>query len=137
MIFRWCDCYAPLVGRFLLGGFFLWAGIAKLLDTAGTAGYIEAVGLPLPTALAILALIFEIAVGGSLILGFLARYSALLLAVYTLFLNLVFHMNFADQIQLGFFLHNMTLIGGLLYVSTFGAGGYSIDSVRNTKQRRG
>ena len=134
-IFRWCDCYAPLFGRFLMGGLFLWAGIHKALDLAMTAGYIESVGLPLPLVLAVVAAVFEIVAGLALILGFYTRHAALLLALYVLLLNALFHMNWSDQMQLGFFISNMALIGGLLYVSTFGAGGYSIDASRATRSR--
>ncbi|MGL4280684.1 MAG: DoxX family membrane protein, partial [Albidovulum sp.] len=38
--------YSPLIARILIGGFFLLAGVGKIGDVAGTAGYIQSVGLP-------------------------------------------------------------------------------------------
>lgn len=127
-IFRWCDCYSPLVGRVLIGGMFLMAGIQKALGLTGTAGYIESVGLPFPLLLAVLAAILEIAAGLGLVLGYQARYSALSLAVFTLLASVFFHMDFSQQVQVAMFTKNLAIIGGLLYISTFGAGAYSIDS---------
>lgn len=125
---RWCDCYSPLVGRVLIGGMFLMAGVQKAFDLVGTAGYIESVGLPLPTVLAVLAAIVEVVAGLGLVLGYKARHSALILAVFTLLASVFFHMNFSQQVQIAMFTKNFAIIGGLLYISTFGAGAYSVDS---------
>ena len=127
-IFRWCDCYAPLVGRVLIGGMFLLAGVQKALGLSGTAAYIESVGLPLPMLLGVLAMLVEILAGLGLLVGYKTRYSALVLAVFTLLATFFFHMDFSQQVQIGFFTKNLAIVGGLLYMATFGAGAYSVDS---------
>ncbi|MGL4281875.1 MAG: DoxX family protein, partial [Albidovulum sp.] len=60
--------YSPLVARILIGGFFLMAGVGKVGDIAGTAGYIQSVGLP--GFLAWPSAIFEILLGLALIVGY-------------------------------------------------------------------
>ena len=50
---------AALLGRVLLALIFVLAGFQKLFDFAGTIGYMEAAGLPLPTLAAIIAILVE------------------------------------------------------------------------------
>ncbi len=117
--------YSPLIARLFIGGFFLLAGVGKLGDIAGTAGYIESVGLP--GALAWPATIFEIAVGLSLILGFMVRPVALAGAAFCLFTAVVFHNNLADQIQMIMFLKNFSIAGAFLMFFAHGAGKLALD----------
>ena len=119
--------YAPTVGRLLLAAIFLISGIGKLLNPAGTIGYISAVGLPLPELGLALAVIVEIGGGLLLIAGYQARIAALALAALTLAAAIFFHSNFADQNQFIHFLKNLAIVGGLLQVVAFGAGRLSVD----------
>lgn len=119
--------YAPAIGRLLLAAIFLISGIGKLLDPAGTIGYISAVGLPLPGFSYAIALIVEIGGGLLLIAGYQTRITALALAVFTIAAAIFFHRDFGDQNQLIHFLKNVAIVGGLLQVAAFGAGRLSID----------
>ena len=71
----------------------------------------------------------------ALIIGFQARYAALLLALFTLAASVLFH-NFwavaADKqyIQQLMFMKNLAVAGGLLFVFSFGAGPASVDARR-------
>ena len=121
-----------LVGRLLLALLFLTAGIGKLTGFAGTVGYIDSVGLPMPTMAAIIALIVEIAGGLALIAGFGARIAALVLAVFTLVASFFFHNYWAlpaDQqlIPQLLFLKNIAVVGGLLTLAAWGPGAWSMD----------
>ena len=89
--------YSPLIARIIIGAFFLLAGVGKLADVAGTAGYMQSVGLP--GFLVWPAIIFEIAVGLAMILGFQTRMVALAGAAFCVVTALLFHSNFADQIR--------------------------------------
>ena len=40
--------YLPVLGRLLIGILFVFSGIGKLSDPAGTIGYIQSAHLPLP-----------------------------------------------------------------------------------------
>lgn len=117
--------FSPLIARLFIGGFFLLAGVGKIGDVAGTAGYIQSVGLP--GFLAWPAIIFEIAVGLALIIGFQTRIVALAGAAFCVFTAVFFHNNFADQVQMIMFLKNFSIAGAFLLFFAHGAGKYALD----------
>ena len=119
--------FAPLVARIFVGGFFLLAGVGKAADIAGTAGYMEMVGIP--GVLAWPATIFEIALGLSLILGFQIRLAALAGAAFCIITAVLFHNNFADQTQMIMFLKNFSIAGAFLMFFANGAGKFAVDKV--------
>ena len=70
-----------LFGRVLLGHIFLLAGINKISGYEGTAGYMDAMGVP--GMLLPLVIILEIAGGFALIVGFKTKLAAAALAGFT------------------------------------------------------
>ena len=117
--------YTPTVARLLLAALFILGGIGKLSDVQGFAGYIGMGGLP--GFLAWPAILFEIAVGVSMIVGFQTRVMALLAAGFCIVTALLYHNNFADQAQMISFLKNLGLAGGFLLLTTTGPGKLSVD----------
>lgn len=117
--------YSPLIARLLIGGFFLLAGVGKVADIAGTAGYIQSVGLP--GVLAWPAAIFEIALGLALIVGYRTRIAALAGAAFCVVTAVLFHNNFADQPQMIMFLKNFSIAGAFLMFFANGAGKLALD----------
>lgn len=117
--------YAPLIARILIGGFFLFAGIGKIGDVAGTAGYMQMVGLP--GFLVWPAIIFELALGLCMIVGFKTRIAALAGAAFCVVTAVLFHNNFADQTQMVMFLKNFSIAGGFLMFFAHGAGAVALD----------
>ena len=124
-----------LLGRILLGLIFVLAGIGKIADFDGTAAYISANGLPMAPALLVLTIVVEAGSGAALLAGFFARPAALVLIGFTLVASLVFHQFWAvapdaQKMQMIMFLKNLRIIGGLIYVVTFGPGPISLDRMR-------
>ena len=119
---------APAIGRVLLATIFIFGGIGKLLNPAGTIGYIESVGLPFATAGLIAAIVVELGGGLLLAVGAKVRPVALLLALFSIVTGVLFHSALGDQNQLIHLLKNIGLAGGLLQVVAFGAGAYSFDA---------
>ena len=117
--------YSPLIARILIGGFFLLAGVGKVADIAGTAGYIQSVGLP--GFLAWPAAIFEIVLGLALIAGYQIRIAALAGAAFCVVTAALFHNNFADQTQMIMFLKNLCIAGAFLMFYANGAGKLALD----------
>ena len=122
-------------GRVLLALMFVMAGLSKLGNIAGTAGYIANAGLPLATALAVLTGVFEVVAGLALVVGFKARWAALALGLFTLLASVLFHKFWAvpeaqQYVQQLMFMKNLAVAGGMFMVAAFGAGAMSIDACR-------
>jgi putative oxidoreductase len=122
-----------LIARILLAALFITAGLSKISSFDGTVGYIASKGLPVPALLAVLAIALEVLGGIVVVVGYKARIASLLLAIFTLVAGFIFH-NFwvapADQayIQNIMFMKNLSIAGGLLLLTVFGAGDFSIDA---------
>jgi putative oxidoreductase len=130
--------FAPLLGRVLIALLFIPAGLGKIGDFQGAAGYIASAGLPLPAVLAVISILIEVGVAGALLIGWQARWAALVLALFTLAAALIFHPFWAspaDQkmMQSVNFFKNLAIVGGLLFVAAHGAGPYSVDGKRGLR----
>lgn len=121
-----------LVGRILIAYLFIPAGFGKLMGFAGTVGYIASAGLPLPEVAAAIAIIVELGFGIALLLGYKTRFTAVVLAVFTVAAALSFHKYWAapdamKMMQTINFNKNIAIAGGLLALAAFGAGRFGID----------
>ncbi len=124
---RWTKLYSPLIGRIFLGGFFLWNGIEEILNFSGTQNIFLAINnLPYPTIFAILATAIEVLGGIMLIVGLKTRISATVLILYILVTSTLFFSS-STSLTTQLFLENMAVVGGLLYVTAYGAGSWSKD----------
>ncbi|AKM00955.1 MULTISPECIES: DoxX family protein [Burkholderia cepacia complex] len=120
--------YLPLLGRILIGAPFLMSGLSKLAAHAATVGYIASVGLPAPSLAFVVAVLVEAGGGLLLMSGYRARPVALAMALFSVVTAVFFHHNFADQNQMIHFLKNVMMAGGLLQITYFGAGAFSLDA---------
>jgi len=109
----------------LLSVLFLISGVGKIGSYAGTAAYMGALGVP--AALLPIVIATEVLGAIALIVGWKTRFTAFLLAGFTLLAALVFHNHFADQIQAIMFFKNVAIAGGLLLLVANGAGTLSLD----------
>ncbi|CAB3725677.1 Inner membrane protein YqjF [Paraburkholderia sediminicola] len=121
--------FLPLLGRILIGAPFVMSGLGKLAAYSATVGYIAAMGLPVPPLAFILAVLTELGGGLLLLSGYRARTVSLGMAVFCVVTALFFHHNFADQNQMIHFLKNVMMAGGLLQITWFGAGAFSLDAL--------
>ena len=125
-----------LIGRALLALLFIPAGFGKIAGFAGTAGYIASKGLPLPEVLTALTIALELGLGLLLLVGWQARWAALGLAIFVAIITPIFHNFWAmpeaqQMIQRQAFFKNLAIVGGLLVLTAFGPGGFSLDRDRN------
>jgi putative oxidoreductase len=121
---------APAAGRAMISALFLLSGFSKVAAPAMTIGYIQSVGLPLPSAAFALSALVEIVGGLALLFGSRTRITASILLLFTLATAAVFHSNLADQNQFIHFFKNIAIAGGLLNVVAFGGGRISLDGRR-------
>jgi len=115
------------LGRLLLAQIFLVAGVEKILEPAGTQAYMASKGMPVTGLFLLAAIAFELGGGLSLLFGFRARWGALALVVFLIPTTLIFHTGFSDPVQQVMFMKNLAIMGGLLMITAFGPGRFSID----------
>ena len=114
-----------LLGRILISSLFLISAYNKLFSIDGTMGWMEGYGVPglliYPT------IVLEIILPLFVIVGYKARVSSALLAIFCILTAFIFHFDFSEQIQLILFLKNISLAGGFLFIVANGPKDWSID----------
>ena len=125
-----------LIGRALIALLFIPAGFAKIGGFVGTAAYIGSMGVPLPEVAAAIAIAVELGLGILLLVGFQTRWAALLIAIFTVVITVIFHKFLgipAEMVmsQQQAFFKNIGVVGGLLTIADWGAGAWSVDAKFN------
>ncbi len=122
--------HSSFLGRLLISLLFLAAGLNKITAYAGTASYMEAMGVP--SILLPAVIVLEILGALAIIIGFKTRLVAFLLAGFSLLSALIFHFDFADQMQATLFMKNVAIAGGFLFLVAHGPGTWAIDNRQHT-----
>lgn len=117
-----------LVSRIFLSGIFLFSGAYKIVSFPQTMEMMARQGMHMPGMLLVLAILFEIFGGLSLLLGYYPRLGALGLAFYLLLVTITFHRNFSNPSQAIQFAKNMAIMGGLFAILSTGGGEFSLGS---------
>ena len=114
-----------LVARILISALFLLNGVFKISNYDGTVGWMEGFGIPgfllYPT------IAIEIILPLFVIIGYKARISASILAIFCIATAFLFHFDFVDQMQTIAFLKNLGLAGGFLFIVANGTRDLSVD----------
>jgi putative oxidoreductase len=114
-------------------GFFLFSPLLALQQSIQYAGQ---QGVPLPQLLVPLAGLLSLAGGLSVLLGYRARLGAWLLVLFLVPVTFFMHNFWAvkdplmAQMQLGFFMANLSRVGAALLIAHFGPGPVSLDERR-------
>jgi putative oxidoreductase len=127
--------YGPLAGRVLLALIFIIDGFGKIAGFDGTIRYMQAYHMPMTQVLAVIATIIELGGGIMIAVGWKARWAAAAIFIFVLVILFVFHAFWAvpaDQVQLQriFFMKNLAVMGGMLYIIVYGSGPLSVDKNR-------
>lgn len=117
--------FTQLIARIFIGFIFLLAGLSKIGNIDGTAGYMESMGVH--GILLYPVIVLEVAAGLAIIAGWMTRLFSLALAAFTALAAIIFHSDFADQTQIMLFMKNVAISGGLLLLVVHGTGVYSVD----------
>ena len=118
--------WIELAGRVLLSVLFVVSGVGKIGAYSGTAAYMASAGVP--GALLPIVIGLEVLGAAAIVIGWQTRIVAALLAGFTVVSALLFHNNFADQVQSVMFLKNLAIAGGFLLLVARGAGQLSLDN---------
>ena len=123
-----------VLGRALLGLYFLIPGISKITGFEGMLAYMTQHGVPLTVPLLVLTTVLQIGGGLALIAGWQTRVTALVFAGLTLVINLFMHDfwnvyeggNQGHELQN--FIKNLGIFAGLLVLAAHGAPRGSLDA---------
>ncbi len=113
------------IGRILLSALFLIEGIGKISMQEDVIMYMADYGVP--EILFIPAIILEILFPLLLIIGYKTKLSALIMALFTLTVAIIFHTNFSEEMQVIFFLKDIAIAGGFMIITVYGPGKISLD----------
>ena len=126
---------ALLAGRILLSILYITSGWGKITGYAGTAGYMDAMGVP--SILLPLVILTELGGGLLILVGYQTRIAAFLLAGFTLLAGYLFHylaitgtagQEMMDMNNWLSFMKNITIAGGFLALVGSGGGALSVDA---------
>jgi|TARA_B100000508_G_C11396580_1_gene246110 putative oxidoreductase len=102
-------------GRILLSSLFLVEGVRKFFFQEETIMYMEDYGVP--EILFFPSIILEVLFPILLIIGYKTRFSASIMALFTLSVAIIFHTNFENQMELIIFLKDFAIAGGFLIIA--------------------
>ena len=112
------------VGRLLISALFLISAYNKIFSIDGTMSWMEGFGIPGFLLYPTIAL--EIILPLFIIIGYYARLSAGLLAIFCISTAIIFHYDFTDQTQTIAFLKNLGLAGGFMFIVANGTKEWAI-----------
>ena len=106
----------------------------KIPNFNGAAQLMASQGIPAPRLMLVGAIVFLIVGSLSLIVGYRARFGAVLILVFLVLASYYFH-NFwafsdpkARQEQMIHFMKNLSMMGAMLFIIANGPGAFSLDS---------
>jgi len=124
-----------ILGRFLFALIFLMAGANHFNKQA--IGYAASQGVTLASIAVPLSGVLAIVGGLSILLGYRAKLGAWLIVLFLIPVTLTMHKFWTvqdpmmSQIQMILFMKNVSMLGGALLISQFGAGPLSLDARRS------
>jgi len=130
-----------LVGRFLLALIFLISGFHKLMNPSGTVQLMSSHGIPLVWLAYLATVVVELGFAFLVMIGFRTRIVAILMLLWFIPVTLIFHVvPYRDAVahgqaqmatmQAANYMKNLSIMGGLLLLASFGAGAFSFDGRR-------
>ena len=124
-----------VLGRFLFALIFLMAGANNF--NKQSIGYAASQGVPMASILVPLSGALAIVGGLSILLGYRAKLGAWLIVLFLIPVTLMMHKFWTvtdpmmAQIQMIMFMKNVSMLGGALLISQFGAGPFSLEGRRS------
>ncbi len=123
-----------LLGRLFYVAIFVMSGVTHF--TAKPVAYAAAAGVPFASLAVPASGLLALAGGLSILLGYRARLGAWLLVLFLIPVSFAMHNFWAvkdpmmAQMQMAMFMKNVSMLGGALLISQFGAGPWSLDARR-------
>ena len=117
--------FFDLISRIFISSIFLLSGYNKIFNYGNTVEWMEGFGIPgfllWPT------IVLEIILPILIIIGYRTKISAILLAAFCIATAVIFHLDFANQMQTIAFFKNFALAGGFLFIAVHGPKEWSVE----------
>lgn len=125
-----CTDWGTLILRLALGAVFFYHGYDKIFVTGipAVTGFMESLGLPLPTLMAYLVSYGELIGGALLILGLLTYWAAILGVIISFVAFVTVHADKGFALSNGGYEYIMLIFAASIAILFSGAGKYSCDS---------
>ena len=122
-----------LIGRLLMCWIFIAVAWGSGGNAAGLAGYLTSLKVPAPEILSWVGLIVEALIGISIVFGIATRYGAALAILFVIVATALAHRYWeytgpAVGVNYNYFLKNLSMIGGFIYLFVIGPGRFSVDN---------
>ncbi|MEW4453217.1 DoxX family protein [Bremerella sp. JC817] len=124
-----------VVGRLFIVTIFIMSALGnKIPQFSSVVEYMASEGVPAPQVMLAGAIVFLIVGGLSILLGFYARFGAILLFTFLVLATYFFHDFWtfegeAAQMQTIQFMKNLSMMGTMLFIMAVGSGPWSLDKV--------
>jgi putative oxidoreductase len=128
---------APLLGRILISWIFLYSSVGQVTQLSLNVSHVAAQGMPFPLMAIVTSIFIQFFGGFALLLGFKGQIAGWVLFIFLIPTTFMLHKFWGATARPGQeiqFFKNMAIMGGLLFVATFGAGAYSIDALLVAKR---
>ncbi len=129
-----------VAGRLMIVTIFLMSALGnKIPQFSGVVQYMASEGVPAPQIMLAGAILFLIAGGLSILVGFYARIGAVLLFVFLVLATYFFHDFWTfegqeQQTQMIQFMKNLSMMGTMLFLMAVGSGPWSLDKCLGKSQ---
>jgi len=121
------------LARIFLALLFIITGYEKVIGFQNTVSSIQGLGSlfsTFATLLALGAIVFEIAGGLMVLIGWKTKVGSAMLMIFLILATLMYHIG---EGHLHPFLSNLAVLGGLMLIYVCGPGDYSMDKKKNGK----
>ncbi len=128
-----------LLGRLLMGSYFIIPALGKINDFTGTSAYMTQHNVPMVPVLLVVTILIQLLAAAAIIIGFKGKAAAFLLAGLTLVISIFMHdfwgmeEGLARSHELQNFFKNMGIMAGLLMITGLGTGKFSFDQRKVTE----
>lgn len=131
--------YAPLLGRILIAVLFLRSALGKITGFSVVAAGMAKKGIPFAEFFLLGAIACEVLGSLALVLGWKARWGALLLIVFMIPVTLLYHDFWNVEAaqyrnQLNHFMKNFTIFGALIFIMGMGSGPLSLEKSKESSR---
>ncbi len=126
----------PLISRIFISGVFILSAFGQIYAFLGTRVFMIIKGIPFSSFTLVVALVFEILGGLSLLLGFRVKWGIWLLIIFIIPVSFIFHTKTLNPLEMMHMMKNIAIIGGLLTFVYYKPGKYSLDYLFEQKKAK-